>query len=103
MGALEQEARQAKRGLWADQNPIPPWEIRHPKQGRTPSASGSLSSKPREQPATTPMAIIGNRNSQVYHRPDCPNYTSTAAKNRVLFNSESEAEATGYHRARNCP
>jgi endonuclease YncB( thermonuclease family) len=25
---LEQEAREAKRGLWADPNPIPPWEFR---------------------------------------------------------------------------
>jgi micrococcal nuclease len=103
LGALEQEARQAKRGLWADLNPIPPWEIRHPKQGRTPSAPGSLSSEPGEKPGTTPMAIIGNRHSHVYHRPDCPNYTSTAPKNRVLFTSEAEAEAAGYRRARNCP
>jgi endonuclease YncB( thermonuclease family) len=63
LGALEEEARHAKRGLWADLNPIPPWEIRHPKQGRIPSAPGSLSSEPREKPDTTP--IIGNRNSQV--------------------------------------
>lgn len=27
--ALEQEARGAKRGLWSDLNPIPPWEYRH--------------------------------------------------------------------------
>jgi Staphylococcal nuclease homologue/Excalibur calcium-binding domain len=27
--ALEQEARGAKRGLWTDPNPIPPWEYRH--------------------------------------------------------------------------
>ena len=26
--ALENEARRAKRGLWQDTNPIPPWEIR---------------------------------------------------------------------------
>ncbi|WP_373649027.1 thermonuclease family protein [Schlesneria sp. DSM 10557] len=25
---LEQEAREAKRGLWADKDPIPPWEWR---------------------------------------------------------------------------
>ena len=103
LGLLEEEARHAKVGLWADPNPIPPWEIRHPKQGRTPSAPGRLSSEPGEKPATTPMAIIGNRNSLVYHRPDCPNYTATASKNRVMFNSETEAEAARYHRARNCP
>jgi endonuclease YncB( thermonuclease family) len=27
--ALEREARGAKRGLWTDPNPIPPWEYRH--------------------------------------------------------------------------
>ena len=68
LGAVEEEARHAKRGLWADPNPIPPWEIRHPKQGRTPRSPSSLSSEPGEKPATTP--IIGNRHSQVYHRPD---------------------------------
>ncbi len=25
---LEAEARQAKRGLWADPSPVPPWEWR---------------------------------------------------------------------------
>jgi len=25
----EQQARGAKRGLWTDPNPIPPWEYRH--------------------------------------------------------------------------
>ena len=103
LGALEEGAPQAKRGLWADPNPIPPWEIRHPKQSRTPRAPGSPSSERGEKPATMPMAIIGNRHSQVYHRPDCPNYTSTAPKNRVMFHSEAEAKAAGYHRARNCP
>jgi endonuclease YncB( thermonuclease family) len=26
--ALEQEARKARRGLWADRSPVPPWEFR---------------------------------------------------------------------------
>ncbi|HEY1603523.1 MAG TPA: thermonuclease family protein, partial [Pirellulales bacterium] len=29
LGKLEAEARDAKRGLWADPNPIPPWDWRH--------------------------------------------------------------------------
>ena len=29
---MEAEARKAKRGLWADLNPVPPWEWRRSKQ-----------------------------------------------------------------------
>jgi micrococcal nuclease len=28
LAALEREARQARRGLWQDNKPIPPWEFR---------------------------------------------------------------------------
>lgn len=28
--AIEADARQHRRGLWADASPIPPWEFRHP-------------------------------------------------------------------------
>ncbi|TLY21593.1 MAG: hypothetical protein E6K68_05605 [Nitrospirae bacterium] len=31
---LESEARRAKRGLWADKNPIPPWEWRNRKRAQ---------------------------------------------------------------------
>lgn len=31
LAALEEEARTAKRGLWADKNPMPPWEWRKSK------------------------------------------------------------------------
>jgi micrococcal nuclease len=37
LGKLESEAREAKRGLWADNNPIPPWDWRHGQQ--TPAAN----------------------------------------------------------------
>ena len=30
--AAEAEARQAKRGLWRDKNPVPPWEFRAKKK-----------------------------------------------------------------------
>lgn len=97
LGALEQEARQTKRGLWADPNPISPWEFRHPKQGITPSTHRDLLSESQETsaPDTTPMVIIGSRNSQVYHRTDCPSYTATKPKNRVIFTSAAEAEVAG--------
>jgi len=29
---LEQEARQGKKGLWAESNPVPPWEWRKKKK-----------------------------------------------------------------------
>jgi len=92
----ETEARKARRGLWQDPAPVPPWEFRHPErappQGKTappPSAAG--------------LPIIGNKNSKVYHRPDCPDYNRVAPQNRVPFRTENEAEAAGYRRARNCP
>ena len=91
LGVLDEDARQAKGGLWADQNPDPLWEVRQPNQGRTPRARVDLSLVPVENPDTTPMPIIGNRNSHVYHRPVCPSYTSTAPKNRMMFNSKAEA------------
>ena len=34
LGDLEAEAREAKRGLWAAPNPIPPWEWRTAKKSR---------------------------------------------------------------------
>jgi len=30
LAQLEEEAKKAKRGLWADASPTPPWEYRHP-------------------------------------------------------------------------
>jgi micrococcal nuclease len=105
LGVLEQEAREAKRGLWDDPHVIPPWEVRHPKKKLPPVMSADLLA---ENPLakgmdTTSVAIIGNRHSHVYHRPDCPNYTATKPKNRQTFNSEADAESAGYHRAANCP
>jgi endonuclease YncB( thermonuclease family) len=32
--AVQDEAKAAKRGLWADIHPVPPWEWRHSRTGR---------------------------------------------------------------------
>ncbi|MDX1588294.1 MAG: endonuclease [Oleiphilaceae bacterium] len=53
-----------------------------------------------ETPATGP--IIGNRNSRVYHLPDCPSYDRVAQRNRVPFASEKDAEQSGFRKAGNC-
>ncbi|MBP5187734.1 MAG: thermonuclease family protein, partial [Fibrobacterales bacterium] len=34
LARLEEEARNAKRGLWADPNPQPPWEWRKENRGK---------------------------------------------------------------------
>jgi hypothetical protein len=40
--ALEQEAKSAKRGLWADPHAIPPWESRHGGRANPPAESKSV-------------------------------------------------------------
>lgn len=91
----EAEARQARRGLWQDPAPVPPWQFRHPERAQ-PQA------KTAPPPSAAGLPIIGNKNSKVYHRPDCPDYSRVAPKNRVSFRTENEAEAAGYRRAGNC-
>jgi endonuclease YncB( thermonuclease family)/methylphosphotriester-DNA--protein-cysteine methyltransferase len=47
--------------------------------------------------------IIGNKNSKIYHRPNCPGYNNVSEKNQVRFKTVEEAEAAGYRVAKNCP
>ena len=51
---LEEDARQTKRGLWADPNPVPLWEVRQHEQRRIPLVRGDFSLEPMENPDTTP-------------------------------------------------
>ena len=90
--AAEAEARQARRELWSQPSPPPPWEFRHPDKALSPATNQPLSSK-----------IIGNRNSNIYHRPDCPDYNKVSEQNRIYFGSEIESERAGFMKARNCP
>jgi endonuclease YncB( thermonuclease family) len=94
---IEQEARAAGRGLWRQPNPIPPWEWRVlPQDESVPTTA---------EPAAPPLSgqIIGNRNSRIYHRPDCPDYQKVFEKNRVYFSTTEEAERKGFRPAGNCP
>ncbi len=96
LARLERQARQARRGLWSAPSPTAPWDHR------------AIKRKPRgpkePRPAPPPDApILGNRNSRIYHRPDCPNYADVSPRNRVPFATEEAARDAGYRRARNCP
>lgn len=61
-----------------------------------------LSPAPGEQIDTSGM-IIGNRNSLVMHRPDCPSYSLVAEHNRTYFDTIEQGERAGYRLAGNCP
>lgn len=94
----EKEARAAKRGLWQQPNPVPPWEWRAQKRGNNSTARPVV-----PVPRAGSGRVIGNRNSMIYHFPACPDYGKVSEKNRVYFADAQEAEKAGYRRARNCP
>ena len=82
LSRLEAEARAAKRGLWSQPNPIPPWEWRARPLGTVPA---ELQGK-----------VIGNRRSKVYHEPGCKNVASISSRNRVVFNTAEAAGKAGF-------
>lgn len=90
-------ARSAKIGLWSIPNPIAPWNFRYPQNNANSNntSSGAQSSSSGQ--------IIGNKNSGIYHFPNCPSYNQVSEKNRVYFKTSEEAEKAGYRKARNCP
>lgn len=68
--------RKAKRGLWADPSPMPPWEFRN----------GKISPK-------SETAVIGywlNESSEVRHNSNCQHYKNTKRGKRC---SKTEGQA----------
>jgi len=85
----EIQARSSHLGLWADPNPMPPWDWRKRDE--------------KKNVADVPKgAIIGNKNSLIYHTPGCSTYGKVSPQNQTLFQNEAEAEAAGYRKAKNC-
>jgi micrococcal nuclease len=100
---LETEAWQAKRGLWIDRLPIPPWVFRKIERKQVPEFSDF------QRPGTQklgllrlPGPIFANKRSHVYRRPDCRGYARMSGDNKVEFGTIEEAESAGFHIAKDC-
>ncbi|MBS5946414.1 MAG: hypothetical protein KIB06_07060 [Peptoniphilus harei] len=52
-------------------------------------------------PDTSQGKIKGNRKSKIYHVPGGRDYNKVSQKNVVFFDTEQEAQAAGYRRAKN--
>lgn len=94
--ASEAAARASRAGLWKDASPQPPWSFRRPT-APAPTVRGLIGPA-----AVTNGRVIGNRNSNIYHVPGCRSYDDVAERNRVYFETEEQATAAGYRKARNC-
>lgn len=78
------------------------WRLGHKNtaDGLT-QAAAKGTAKP-SQPKARTAAVIGNRNSKIYHLRGCPGYSATSERNAVPFNSPAAAKAAGYRAAKNC-
>lgn len=90
---LESAAKTAKRGLWSQPSPVPPWSWRK---------GDRVAGSPVTPPAATLGGFIGNRRSMLYHSPSCRGVAKMNPGNKVPFATAREAEAEGYKRAGDC-
>lgn len=93
LAAAEAAAKATRSGLWADANPLPPWEFR-----RAPTrAQPRTVERQSQQPAG---ALRGNVRSKVFHRSSCRNYR---CKNcTAAFQTREQAITAGYRPAGDC-
>lgn len=102
---LEKTARDARIGLWEDNNPQPPWEWRAEHRNGKSSGNGGNVSVANTSAAVVPGAggaIVyhGNVRSHVFHGPSCRDYN---CKNcTVRLESYQEAMGAGYRAHREC-
>ena len=80
LASLEEEARAEKRGLWADSNPLPPWEFRARK--KTPETDTDSSG--------TEKKYWLNLSSNVRHNERCEHFQKTK-KGRFCGADEGKA------------
>ena len=95
---LEMEAREGKRGLWADPIPIPPWVFRKIQRKQLPDLVDF------QYPGTMATGVLANKRSHVYRDARCKGYAGmSGGKNVMTFATAEQAEEAGYHKASDCP
>ncbi|MFZ4795067.1 MAG: thermonuclease family protein [Blastocatellia bacterium] len=101
---VERDSKNAGRGLWQNGNPTPPWDYRAARREAGGNSLTRVSSPPTTRSDSQSNAPVrGNRNSGIYHLPECPDYEKIGIRNRVSFKNEAEAREGGFRKARNCP
>lgn len=84
---LEVQAKGEKRGLWADANPLPPWEFRSRQRG---GSTSTESPSTRASPAAGAGQYWLNTSSNVRHNSRCQHYRNTS-KGRACTATEGKA------------
>ncbi len=74
LAALEDSAKEARRGLWSEANPLPPWEFRH-RQRPSPAASTANETKAGNPDPEHSHWL--NMSSGVRHNNECENFANT--------------------------
>jgi deoxyribonuclease-1 len=96
---------------WNNEDPVDDWERERARRieaiqgNRNPFILGEVPSTPSTAPDVSTSAsgaIIGNKRTKIYHRPDCPGAAKVSQQNLVRFTTEAEAQAAGYRLAGNC-
>ncbi|MBQ0097591.1 MAG: MBL fold metallo-hydrolase [Oscillospiraceae bacterium] len=66
--------------------------------------NGEIATNPTVNETKTQTAdnYIGNKNSKVFHTPDCSGAKTMSEKNKVTFSSREEAESEGYKPCKQC-
>lgn len=60
------------------------------------------SQSPQDRGNATQSAVVGNKKSKKYHKQGCAGFSQVSEANRVWFDSETQAQASGYVKAGNC-
>ena len=92
---LNEQARNQNKGLWANPNGI--------VENNNSNSSDNNNIVPNQTGNAADYAngrIIGNKNSKIYHIPGGKSYNKVSAQNAVYFNTEAEAQAAGYKKAK---